>query len=519
MASHLYREFALNVVLHSLAGGLTDTVAVWMLFNPHRPFLGVQGAIPKNKARLAASIGKVVGEKLLTPQDMLQELTHGGIRDAFNERVASVVQSLLETERGSLRSLVPATMSEELERALHAIAATVAERVEQWAESEDARPAVIAFVARLRSAIGDQTLADVLPAARRAALVEQGRALALTLAHSESVADAVASSVRAQAESLLTRDAPLLQTLPPELSAMLDKAVDSYIPVAVDKLGAWLAQSESRETVKKTLQGVVSKFVTDLRFHERVLARFLVTERALEKALDALGGEGVDELSSLLREPTIRDQVTRVVRDGVEALLRRPLRDIVGASDPVRVTALSDSLSKGALSLLRADSTQAFVADRIESALEGVAHRRLDELLSGVSDETIANWILEAMRGEATQQFVRDTAASVVQRALDAPIGRPARWLPEQANERLAAVLAPALWEWIVTSLPALVQKFDVPALIERKVNEFSTERVEEIVRGVTQRELNLIIKFGFALGACIGVGTFFISQAIRALP
>ncbi len=519
MASHLLREFALNVVLHSLAGGLTDTVAVWMLFNPHKPFLGVQGAIPKNKARLATSIGKVVGEKLLTPEDMLAELTHGGIRDAFNERVATIVQSLLETERGSLRSLVPATMSDELEAALHGVAATVAERVEQWAESDAARPSVIAFVARLREAIGDQTLADVLPAARRAALVDQGRAFALTLAHSDTVAGAVAGSVRAHAEALLTRDEPLLKAMPAELSAMLDKAVDAYIPVAVDKLGAWLSQGESRDRVKRTLQGVMSRFVTELRFHERVLARFLVTERALEKALDALGGDGVDELSDLLREPAIRDQVTRAVRDGVESLLRKPLKDIVGAPDAARVSALSEGLSNGALRLLRAETTQAFVADRIESALEGVAHRRLDDLLAGVSDETIAGWVLEGLRGEATQQFVRDTAARVVQKALDAPIGVPSRWLPPKANERLAAVLAPAIWEWIVTSLPGLVQKFDVPALIERKVNEFSTQRVEEIVRGVTQRELNLIIKFGFALGAVIGVGTFFISQAIRALP
>jgi uncharacterized membrane protein YheB (UPF0754 family) len=519
MEPHLWREFALNIVLHSLAGGLTDSVAVWMLFNPHKPFLGIQGAIPKNKARLATSIGKVVGEKLLTPADMLEELTRGGIRDAFNERVGIVIQSLLETERGSLRSLIPATMSAELEQALDGITATVAERVETWAESEESKPTVIAFVARLRTSLGDRTLADVLPAARRAALVEQGRSLALTLAHSETVAEAVASGVRAQAESLLTRDAPLLQTLPPTLSAMLDKAVDAYIPVAVDRLGAWLAQSESRETVKRTLQGVVSKFVTDLRFHERVLARFLVTERALEKALDALGGEGVDELATLLREPAIRDQVTRAVRDGVEALLRKPLRDIVGAPDAARVSALSESLSKGALSLLRADSTQTFVADKIESALEAVADRRLDDLLSGVSDEKIAGWMLEAMRGETTQAFVRDTANRVVQKALDTPIGRPSRWLPAHANERLAATLAPAIWDWIVASLPALVQKIDVPALIERKVNEFSTERVEEIVRGVTQRELNLIIKFGFVLGACIGVGTFFISQAIRALP
>jgi uncharacterized membrane protein YheB (UPF0754 family) len=519
MEPHLWREFALNIVLHSLAGGLTDTVAVWMLFNPHRPFLGIQGAIPKNKARLAASIGKVVGEKLLTPKDMLEELTHGGVRDAFNERVAVVIQSLLETERGSLRSLVPDSMSAELEQALHGVTGTIVERVEHWVESDAAKPTMIAFVARLRLSLGDQTLADVLPAARRAALVEQGRSLALTLAHSETVADAVASGVRAQAESLLTRDAPLLQTLPPALSAMLDKAVDAYIPVAVDRLGAWLAQTESRETVKRTLQGVVAKFVTDLRFHERVLARFLVTERALEKALDALGGEGVDELATLLREPAIRDQVTRAVRDGVEALLRRPLKDIVGAPDAARVSSLSESLSKGALSLLRADSTQTFVADKIESALETVADRRLDDLLSGVSDETLAGWLLEAMRGDSTQQFVRDTATRVVQQALDTPIGRPSRWLPEHANERIAATLSPAIWDWIVASLPALVQKIDVPALIERKVNEFSTERVEEIVRGVTQRELNLIIKFGFVLGAFIGVGTFFISQAIRALP
>jgi uncharacterized membrane protein YheB (UPF0754 family) len=359
----------------------------------------------------------------------------------------------------------------------------------------------------------------VLPPDRRAALVEQGRSLAHTLSHSDTVASAVAGSVRAQAESLLTRDEPLLKAMPAELSAMLDKAVDAYIPVAVDRLGTWLAQGESRERVKRTLQGVMSKFVTELRFHERVLARFLVTERALEKALDALGGEGVDELSALLREPAIRDQVTRAVRDGVESLLRKPLKDIVGAADSDRVTALSEGLSNGALRLLRAEATQHFVAGKIESAFEGVAHRRLDDLLAGVSDETIARWLLDGLRGDATQQFVRDTAQQVVQKALDAPIGRPARWLPAHANERLAAVLAPAIWEWIVTSLPSLVQKFDVPALIERKVNEFSTERVEEIVRGVTQRELNLIIKFGFLLGAVIGVGTFFISQAIRALP
>jgi len=46
-----------------------------MLFNPKQPRFGFQGAIPKNQARLAKSLGRTVGEKLLTPGDLQSELS------------------------------------------------------------------------------------------------------------------------------------------------------------------------------------------------------------------------------------------------------------------------------------------------------------------------------------------------------------------------------------------------------------------------------------------------------------
>ncbi|MEX0843094.1 MAG: DUF445 family protein, partial [Gemmatimonadota bacterium] len=58
----------LTVGFGSLAGGLTNTLAVWMLFHPYRPvrlagrdlpFL--HGAIPKNQGRLAEAVGRTVG--------------------------------------------------------------------------------------------------------------------------------------------------------------------------------------------------------------------------------------------------------------------------------------------------------------------------------------------------------------------------------------------------------------------------------------------------------------------------
>ena len=60
----------ITIGVGAISGGLTNAIAVWMLFNPHEergfgPFR-LRGAIPKNKARLATAIGKagVAGGKV-----------------------------------------------------------------------------------------------------------------------------------------------------------------------------------------------------------------------------------------------------------------------------------------------------------------------------------------------------------------------------------------------------------------------------------------------------------------------
>jgi uncharacterized membrane protein YheB (UPF0754 family) len=51
--------------------------------------------------------------------------------------------------------------------------------------------------------------------------------------------------------------------------------------------------------------------------------------------------------------------------------------------------------------------------------------------------------------------------------------------------------------------------------MVERKVLGFSTRRVEELVRGVTQRELSLIVWLGFGLGAVIGAAQFAVESML----
>jgi len=150
---------------------------------------------------------------------------------------------------------------------------------------------------------------------------------------------------------------------------------------------------------------------------------------------------------------------------------------------------------------------------KLNDVLVGAEGRTWGELLSAFTDETVVGWIREAARSPRTATLVADATRGALRGALERPIGRPGRWLPSDAPARLASTIAPALWDWLYQQVPTLVQRLDIEQMVERKVLGFSTHRIEEIIRSVTQKELNLIVNLGYVLGAVIGILTFTISR------
>ena len=75
--------------------------------------------------------------------------------------------------------------------------------------------------------------------------------------------------------------------------------------------------------------------------------------------------------------------------------------------------------------------------------------------------------------------------------------------------------LAPALWSWIQEQVPIIMAKIDVQGMVQRKVLGFSLERIEQIVRATTQRELDLIVRLGYVLGAFVGAIAYGVSLVL----
>ena len=287
-------QFGIHVFVGTAAGGLSDTVAVWMLFNPKKKKFGFQGAIPKNQARLAKSLGRTVGERLLTPGDLQMELSRPELLSAFQSRVEEVIASMLTSRE------------------------------------------------------------------------------------------------------------PLIDKVPPAVVTALEGATTAYLPVAMTKLGAFLGQPTTRVKLRDALHTMFNRFVDDMRFHERIFAKLMMTERKFDTVLDAIETDGVEQVVGLLEEPEIRDEISKAIHDAILTYLQKPISDILGDVEakkdpdaPARLAAsaapviwewihdqLPELIKKLDVQAMVERKVMAFSVERVEEILRNVIQNELNLIIT-----------------------------------------------------------------------------------------------------------------------------------------
>jgi uncharacterized membrane protein YheB (UPF0754 family) len=287
-------QFGIHVFVGTMAGGLSDTVAVWMLFNPKKKKFGFQGAIPKNQARLAKSLGRTVGERLLTPGDLQTELARPELLVAFQSRVEDVITNMLTS-----------------------------------------------------------------------------------------------------------RD-PLIDKVPPAVVTALEGATTAYLPVAMTKLGAFLGQPTTRVKLRTALHSMFNRFVDDMRFHERIFAKIMMTEKKFDSVLDAIETDGVEQVVGLLEEPEIREEISKSIHDAILTYLQKPISDILGDVEakkdpeaPRRLAAsaapviwewihdqLPELIKKLDVQAMVERKVMAFSVERVEEILRNVIQNELNLIIT-----------------------------------------------------------------------------------------------------------------------------------------
>lgn len=510
----------ITISVGAISGGITNAVAVWMLFHPYeRRGLGpfkIQGAIPKNKPRLARSMARTVSEKLLTPGDIATRLSTPAIRDAFEQAIGRVVDDAVRTERGPLREILGERGRQLLQDATPRLAEMAGERLSAYTASPAFLERIRTIQASLRADFGDRQISDLLTPERRTAIRERVEGWTTQFARNDDIARYLREFSRNQFEDLARDRRSLLERLPPSLVAAVEQGITDYLPVAVERLGGVLGDPDARRRIQDALRSAFDHTVRDLLLHERIVAKLVVTDRTIERLVDGFERRGLDRLAEGMTEPAVKNQLARAVNEAVVRFLHVPLAERFERLGVSKREALADTLSDWLVKLVRAPGTHRVLADAVDRIMETSEGRTWAQVLDAIPPERVAQLIRDALETPRGRERVADAVHSLVNYILDRPLGRPADWISPAGIAGLRTAVINASWDWVQRQIPIVVGQIKVEEMVEEKIMSFSTQRVEEIVRGVSHRELKLIVNLGYLLGAIVGAIVFGVNLLLR---
>jgi uncharacterized membrane protein YheB (UPF0754 family) len=513
MDRELIAAAVVTIVGGAVSGGVTNAIAIWMLFRPHEPRgwgpFRLQGAIPKNKARLARSIGKTVGEKLLTSADLAERLAAPPVRAAFDEALGRAVSGILNREHGSLRSqLGPGALSA-VEAAIEQLAASLATRAIDFTHSEEFVTLLGRWLERLRRDLEGRPVGELLTPARRAALSEQLDKWVAAIAESDGLERALRTWITTQLAAFERDDRPLAERLPPGLLAPIEQAITDALPAAVNRLGDLLADPEAKTTIRKALREAFDTAGRKLLFHERLVAKFVVNDKSLARLVDGFEGEGFDRLAAAMTSSPMRERIATAVHEGLRSLLREPLGQRLRRLPAPRRQALDASIGDWLVDAARADGMRASLRGALLQGLDEAGEITWDRLLGSMSPGQAAGFLRDALGQERGRAWIQQTLGAAATALLDRPIGRPSDWLGPDQSARLVAAVTASAWGWVEAQVPLVVGRLNIPEMVEQKIIGFPLPVMEDIIRRVIEKELKLIVQLGWVLGAVVGLLAF----------
>ena len=173
--------------------------------------------------------------------------------------------------------------------------------------------------------------------------------------------------------------------------------------------------------------------------------------------------------------------------------------------------AILDNLT---LQLARDPQTRGFLVEKLRATLASAERRTWGDVLRHVPAERVADVVARAARSDRAKEIYADAAERVIDAALSRRLGRLSDRLGPDVPARVERALAEPLWDWVQRQVPAVAQRIDIASKVEQKILEFPTTQVEDLIKGVTERELQLIVRLGYVLGAMIGLGSALLNWA-----
>jgi uncharacterized membrane protein YheB (UPF0754 family) len=506
----------------ALIGYATNYIAIRMLFRPleEKRVLGVRvpltpGIIPARRRELAANIGRMVGDHLLTREVLAARFRGDDFLNALYVAIARRSRALFDRDLGPLVELVPADLrpaaDDLLARSRHLFSALAGRLADSPEVSRLLAPLVQEFTARgLAANIADIVDVEAYGNWRRTAADR----LAVGLA-----GDSFRQWVGREFDRLFTiaveSPRPLGEILPRGFVDLLRDRLEADLPGIMARLSRLLYDPHVRQRIKDKMHAAVERYIGRMGFWQKLLASWALSEEVVRQKIDEVVELLGADLAAVLQQPEMQEKVMAVLDERLQALLAVPMVELAEKVPAARLRALREYLKRSLLHLLAAPATVDRLLGLAEALLLRLRDRPFGRLAADVGftdlaprfNQLIMARIEEYLRSPAGRETIADALHhGAVHLVTAVPLGVLSLVIPYEVMDQAIGMIHRRAALLLEEELPQLTDRLDIPCMVEERINTLPVLKVESLLMDIMKEHFTYINLFGALLGALIGL-------------
>lgn len=463
------------IVVGAIIGYFTNWLAIKMLFRPYyeKKFMGITlpftpGLIPKEKGRIANSIGEAVGEHLLSPETITEALSSEKTKRQIRFWIESKINILKESEK-SIKKVLEDLSFDAYNDIDTIIKESLTAFILMQIQGQRFKNEILKFIEYNLNQ--DELYVEIK---------EKLRTLVYDFTDSNEIEELLQQTIEKEINKLSGDNRIIKEVLPEALILGIDRYLIENSKKIAYNIRELLSSPDIQNKLKLTIATMVEQNVS------RLITSFISAEVISEKVFSAIWDYINDEDSNKDIILIVRSSLDKVMDVQVSNIVPKLLDNI----NP-------NEMSRQILNHVMKNEIKDDIVDIIDKKLrfsnkQGILDelsKKMDIILNSnefnTSVTTFTNDIVDQIMNKETSVIIKNI---------------------DYDFSKIYDFAKVKFHNFVEEELPHIIKMFDVSKIVEDNINKFDVEFTEELILDIASKELRTITWLGALLGGVLGL-------------
>ena len=494
--------YIISALVGAVIGYITNYIAIKMLFRPHEEIriFGIRvpftpGLIPKEKARIAKSVGDTIGTHLLTSETIIDALEEDTIKTHMKAVVKSKVEEVASEEK-SLGDFLEKVIGKSFQGLKLKIEVKICEVIIKKVKT-------VEVVEKISSIIFQRILVFLK---RKPEIVisliesEEFRKRVFSIIEkykgNEQLQNKIGQGILNEIEALGQQNMLVEQLIPGEVFG----ALEVYIYNERENISREIGEIFRKVEVSSKIKDAINENI--LREMSPLVSMFLSVDSLYDKFLAAADG--------YLSEEENKVNVAKGLSGYIHNFSKKEVKDIMNNIPQNAKVVLSEAVRDALKNKL-------FSSDLVESQLNTFIEKVkniesyeevISKLYSGYYknlEKSVRDTLMTLVNTADMEEMIKSGVSNGLNELFNMPINALITD-KNSVTEVIYSAVEKAYDRFIENEAAGVVSLLNIPKIVESQINSFEVDYAEKIILDISNKELNAITWLGALLGAILGI-------------